>query len=151
MNGETFDSCHWPDILLELSTLDFHSLEMSKMTSKKVYTPLLPPSTIYEDDPRAVLTVAEQSLYDEVLAHFTTQPVYVLPGVETGELQEQEKFWLSRECILRCVGIGFHLCYCLTLKFVVFYALPSGKVTLLFNDWRILSNGDGDLGFTEMW
>jgi len=78
------------------------------MSSEKVHTPLPPSETIYKDDPRAILSTAEQSMYEEVLAHFASEnSVYTLPGVEKkGELQDREKFWLSRECILRCVNSG---------------------------------------------
>ena len=86
--------------------LSLSLFEIFKMASEKVYTPLLPPSTTYKDDPRAVLSTAEKTMYEEVLAHFTTEsPVYTLPHVEKGDLQEREKFWLSRECILRYVTL----------------------------------------------
>ena len=76
------------------------------MALEKVYTPMAPPSTIYKNDPRAVLSSAEQIIYDELFAHFTAEnPLYTLPDVENGELQEREKFWLSRECILRYVEL----------------------------------------------
>ena len=41
-------------------------------------------------------------MYNEVLAHFSPD-TYTLPGVEKGELSEFERFWVSRECILRYV------------------------------------------------
>ncbi|KAG6877808.1 hypothetical protein C0993_003782 [Termitomyces sp. T159_Od127] len=66
----------------------------------KVYEPILPP-TIHEADPRADLLDVEQKMYDDVLQHFS-DPTYSLPGIEEkGELTEAEKFWLSRECLLR--------------------------------------------------
>ncbi|PPQ69151.1 hypothetical protein CVT25_004531 [Psilocybe cyanescens] len=71
-------------------------------TAEKVYLPIPPPPTSHKDDPRAVLSKSEQTMYEEVLAHFThVDPVYVIPNIEKGELTEQEKFWLSRECLLR--------------------------------------------------
>ncbi|EDR09805.1 uncharacterized protein LACBIDRAFT_152940, partial [Laccaria bicolor S238N-H82] len=43
----------------------------------------------------------EQAMYDTVLEHFSAGS-YVLPNVdENGELTPAEKFWLSRECLLR--------------------------------------------------
>lgn len=76
--------------------------EPVEMASEKVYLPLAPPPTTYKEDPRAVLSGAEQLIYDEVLARFANEdPPYTLPGVEKGELQDYERFWLSRECILR--------------------------------------------------
>ncbi len=67
----------------------------------KVYTPLPPPPTTLESDPRETLTETEQGQYDEVLAHFTKDE-YKLPGQDPAtELEEAEKFWLSRECLLR--------------------------------------------------
>jgi len=75
-----------------------------EMASDKVYTPLPPPPTVHQLDPRgnASLSETEQTMYDGVLAHFAAEdPVYTMPGIEKGELQDHEKFWLSRECILR--------------------------------------------------
>lgn len=71
-------------------------------STEKVFTQLQPPTTTYKDDPHAVLSQSEQTVYDEVLEHFTKlEPVYSIPNVEKGELMDEEKFWLSRECILR--------------------------------------------------
>ena len=69
---------------------------------KKVFLPI-PPPTICKDDPRASLEEAEQAIYDEVVKHFS-QADYSIPNIEKGELMDQEKFWLSRECILRYVS-----------------------------------------------
>lgn len=92
----------------------------------KVYLPLPPPDTLYTENPQAGLTEKEQEMYDTVFAHFDA-PDYKLPGFEasdgdatnseelkekegflegerrqwTPELIEEEKFWLSYECILR--------------------------------------------------
>jgi len=52
--------------------------------------------------PLFLTACGSQSRYDEVVAHFTTEDsVYALPGIKKGELEEREKFWLSRDCILR--------------------------------------------------
>ncbi|TFK27524.1 CRAL/TRIO domain-containing protein, partial [Coprinopsis marcescibilis] len=42
----------------------------------------------------------EEGMYNEVLAHFAKDG-YLIPDEEKGELLEKEKFWLSRECLLR--------------------------------------------------
>jgi hypothetical protein len=95
--------------------------------STKVYLPLPPPDDLHKEDPQAQLTSSESGMYDVVFLHFTT-PDYKLPGFEsqdeavasesdeleekegyaegqrrkwTSELIEEEKFWLSYECILR--------------------------------------------------
>ncbi|KAG6889288.1 hypothetical protein C0992_005704 [Termitomyces sp. T32_za158] len=70
--------------------------------SDKVYEPILPPTFHDADaDPRANLLDVEQEMYQDVLQYFS-KPSYSLPGVEEkGELTEAEKFWLSRECLLR--------------------------------------------------
>ncbi|KAF8150003.1 CRAL/TRIO domain-containing protein [Crassisporium funariophilum] len=74
----------------------------SSESPEKVVLPIHPPQSIYKDDPRAVLTESEQSMYDEVLRHFTREePVYSIPNIEKGELLDDEKFWLSREGLLR--------------------------------------------------
>ncbi|KAL7278961.1 hypothetical protein ACG7TL_006793 [Trametes sanguinea] len=52
--------------------------------------------------PPLKLTETQQAIYDEVLAHFAKDG-YTLPGVENGSLTEEEKFWLSCECILRFI------------------------------------------------
>lgn len=75
---------------------------MTDPSSKKVFLPI-PPPTIYKDDPRARLEESEQAMYDEVAKHFS-QTDYSIPNIEKGELMDQEKFWLSRECILRYVS-----------------------------------------------
>lgn len=68
--------------------------------SEKVYTPLPPPATVTED-PRANISEKEQEQYDAVLAHFSAAE-YKIPETEPQtELTEAEKFWLSRECLLR--------------------------------------------------
>jgi hypothetical protein len=74
----------------------------SDSSSKKVFLPI-PPPTIYKDDPRASLEESEQAMYNEVVEHFS-QTDYSIPNIEKGELMDQEKFWLSRECILRYVS-----------------------------------------------
>ncbi|KAH9944998.1 CRAL/TRIO domain-containing protein [Epithele typhae] len=48
------------------------------------------------------LTDAQEKLYLEVEKHFQAED-YVLPGVENGALTEEEKFWLTRECLLRFI------------------------------------------------
>ncbi|KDR76225.1 hypothetical protein GALMADRAFT_247498 [Galerina marginata CBS 339.88] len=71
-------------------------------SAEKAFLPIRPPATTFNDDPHAVLSPAEQKMYDEVLGHLTrTTPVYTIPNIEKGELTEDEKFWISRECILR--------------------------------------------------
>ena len=74
----------------------------SELSLEKVFLPKRPP-TIYEDDPAPELKDSEQSMYNEVVEHFS-QTNYSIPNVEKGELMDQEKFWLSRECILRYVS-----------------------------------------------
>ncbi|RPD59669.1 CRAL/TRIO domain-containing protein [Lentinus tigrinus ALCF2SS1-6] len=50
--------------------------------------------------PQLKLTESQQKLYDDVLEHFSNES-YELPDVENGALTEDEKFWLSCECLLR--------------------------------------------------
>ena len=69
----------------------------------KIYTPVAPKESYFDEDPRATLTSSAEGMYNEVLGHFTKE-VYVLPGVESGTLTDKEKFWLSRECFLRYVS-----------------------------------------------
>ena len=66
-----------------------------------VFEPISPP-TVCETDPRQDLTDVEQEMYDHILEHFS-ETAYTIPGVENGVLTEAEKFWLSRECLLRYV------------------------------------------------
>jgi hypothetical protein len=93
--------------------------------NNKVYLPLSPPDGIYSEHPQEKLTEAEQEKYDTVCSHFNNSE-YKLPGFEdvesfkekleefkkkeglegerrqwTTELIDEEKFWLSYECILR--------------------------------------------------
>lgn len=71
-------------------------------TTDKVYTPLPPPDDLYSKDPLPPLTERERKSYNEVYQHFA-KAGYRLSGVTNGELSEDEKFWLSYECILRSV------------------------------------------------
>jgi len=100
---------------------------MSTLDTTKVYQPLAPPDHLHAENPRAELAEPERDKYNTVLEHFTA-PDYKLPGFEahdsgvadeketikdeenciegerrkwTSELIEEEKFWLSYECILR--------------------------------------------------
>lgn len=63
-------------------------------------TPIPPPSLPARTRP--TLTEEEQKKYETVLEHFT-DPNFVVPGVGDGKhtLTEEEKFWLTRECMLR--------------------------------------------------
>ncbi|KAJ3564306.1 hypothetical protein NP233_g8380 [Leucocoprinus birnbaumii] len=103
------------------------SQDVESTTDTKVYLPLPPPDNLYTENPQAELTEQEKEAYDTVLGHFTASD-YKLPGYEsseegeaageseksegeggaegekrkwTSELIEEEKFWLSYECILR--------------------------------------------------
>ena len=74
--------------------------------SDKVYTQIPPPQTPTVEDPYAQLSTSEQEKYQEVLDCFS-KDTYSLPGVRNGaQLSEEEKFWLSRECILRYVYVS---------------------------------------------
>ncbi|KJA26316.1 hypothetical protein HYPSUDRAFT_181095 [Hypholoma sublateritium FD-334 SS-4] len=71
-------------------------------TNKTTYLPLHPPPTTCKDDPHATLPDSEQKMYNEVLEYFTkSEPEYALPNEKDGKLTDDEKFWLSRECLLR--------------------------------------------------
>ncbi|EKM78889.1 hypothetical protein AGABI1DRAFT_107340 [Agaricus bisporus var. burnettii JB137-S8] len=96
-------------------------------SNNKVYLPIPPPDGLYSENPQEKLTEIEQEHYDVVFSHFNNSE-YKLPGYEdldkakerleevrkregfesemrrrewTAELVEEEKFWLSYECILR--------------------------------------------------
>jgi hypothetical protein len=71
---------------------------------RKIYTSLPPPDDLYKKDPLPPLTPKERITYSEVLEYFS-RPGFKLPDVSngSGELTEDEKFWLSYECILRSV------------------------------------------------
>ncbi|KAF5367525.1 hypothetical protein D9758_003628 [Tetrapyrgos nigripes] len=90
-NGQIFLSlppCH-PSILSPSFT----------MSSSKIYEPLPPPSG-KKDSSQPPLTPEQTKLQADVLAHFVKSG-YVIPGVQDGQLTEEEKFWLSYECQLR--------------------------------------------------
>ncbi|KAF7770573.1 hypothetical protein Agabi119p4_6547 [Agaricus bisporus var. burnettii] len=70
------------------------------MAKTKVYTVSLPPDGLYKKDPLPPLTERERKTYTEVSRHFLKGD-YKIPGTPNGELSEDEKFWLSYECILR--------------------------------------------------
>jgi hypothetical protein len=60
---------------------------------KKQYLPLPPPDKTFPV--KEELTESQQGTYKAVLEHFSKDG-YKLPQVESGELLEQEKFWLVR-------------------------------------------------------
>ncbi|KAI0250225.1 CRAL-TRIO domain-containing protein [Lactifluus subvellereus] len=45
-------------------------------------------------------TPAQAEMHEEVLLHFQND-AYRIPGVQNGKLLEEEKFWLSNDCLLR--------------------------------------------------
>lgn len=69
---------------------------MSDVTT--VYTPASPPAAGTSKIPEP--TAEQQGKYTEVHTHFTKDG-YALPGFDDGNLTEQEKFWLSYECLYR--------------------------------------------------
>ncbi len=74
--------------------------------SDKVYTQIPPPQTPVVEDPHAQLSTTEQEKYQEVLDYFS-KDTYTLPDVQNdAQLSEEERFWLSRECILRYVYVS---------------------------------------------
>ncbi|OCH93078.1 CRAL/TRIO domain-containing protein [Obba rivulosa] len=73
--------------------------------SETIYEPLSPPGIsnleASEKEPAGLqLSDDKKRMADEILAHFTKED-YTIPGIENGELSEDEKFWLSHECMLR--------------------------------------------------
>ncbi|KZT07736.1 CRAL/TRIO domain-containing protein [Laetiporus sulphureus 93-53] len=58
------------------------------------------PEKLAQPPSQLTLSPEHQKMYDGVLAHFQSEE-YALPKVEQGELREEEKFWLSCECMLR--------------------------------------------------
>ncbi|PFH47957.1 hypothetical protein AMATHDRAFT_150905 [Amanita thiersii Skay4041] len=64
------------------------------------YTQVPPPPHV-ASDPRAKLTSEEEAKYNDLFLHFS-KDTFAIPGIETNpQLLEEEKFWLSRECLLR--------------------------------------------------
>ncbi|KLO17413.1 CRAL/TRIO domain-containing protein, partial [Schizopora paradoxa] len=63
------------------------------------YIPLEVPSCKLSEKPGS-LTEEQVQKRDEVLAHFSKES-YQIPGVEKGDLLDEEKMWLSDECIQR--------------------------------------------------
>jgi hypothetical protein len=61
----------------------------------KVFTTPPPPALPADVDPFKNLTANELDLHKKVFDHFS-KPDYVLPGLDKGELSEEEKFWLVR-------------------------------------------------------
>ncbi|KAG9315215.1 CRAL TRIO domain-containing protein [Chiua virens] len=78
------------------------------MSTPSHWTPL-PVPTHLDVGPAHALSEKEQTCYDLVLAHFAN-PDYVLPDVdaEKGALMEEERMWLSYECLLRYIRATKH-------------------------------------------
>jgi hypothetical protein len=71
------------------------------MLDEKVFTPMSPdvaPAGTVE--PHVELTETQEDMWKKVFNHFS-KPEYEVPCVENGRLNDDEKFWLSRECMLR--------------------------------------------------
>lgn len=112
--------------------------------SNKVYTQIPPPPTPQSaEDAHPQLSASEQEKYQEVLDYISND-TYTLPDVERdAQLSEEEKFWLSRECILR---------YLLRVSLqqarsneqpAGIYARQSGKLKQPSSGLRARSNGAG--------
>ncbi|KIJ04689.1 hypothetical protein PAXINDRAFT_104059 [Paxillus involutus ATCC 200175] len=73
-----------------------------------IHVPLPVPTHPNVPPPRE-LTEQEQAEYDSVFAHFVN-PEYVLPDAALGKgpLMEEERMWLSYECILRYIRATKH-------------------------------------------
>lgn len=114
---------------LKLMAISTSNSPTPESSNNKVYLPIPSPDGLYSENPQEKLTETEQEHYDVVFSHFNNSE-YKLPGFEdldkakerleevrkregfdgerlrrewTAELVEEEKFWLSYECILRCV------------------------------------------------
>ena len=69
--------------------------------SERIYTPISPPATPEDTiELHAELTDAQEDMRKKVFNHFS-KPGYTIPDVENGDLSDDEKFWLSYECMLR--------------------------------------------------
>jgi len=68
-------------------------------TPEPDYIPFPPPPSL-SGTKQPPLSAKESELFPVVFDHFA-KPDYILPGVNDGELSEEEKFWLSHECMLR--------------------------------------------------
>ena len=63
-----------------------------------VYPPPPPPTN--EKPAPAELSTAQAAMHKKVLEHFQNE-TYKIPGIESGALLEEEKFWLVR-CLAYC-------------------------------------------------
>ena len=113
-----------------------------------VFEPIYPP-TVCETDPREVLTDVEQEMYDHVLKHFS-EAAYMIPEVENGVLTEAEKFWLSRECLLRYVIFPQHPICISTLSSLLGIFVPRNGRLLHqpSTGWKRRSNGEENMVYT---
>lgn len=62
------------------------------------YPPPPPPEPTSEKKPpesAVALSAAQVAMHEKVLEHFRSES-YKVPGVQNGELMEEEKFWLVR-------------------------------------------------------
>ncbi|KAL4062745.1 CRAL/TRIO domain-containing protein [Scleroderma yunnanense] len=81
---------------------------LSPSPTSSIQVPLPVPTHPCAPPPRE-LNEREKAEYDRVLAHFANEG-YVLPGESsnTGSLTEEERMWLSYECILRYIRATKH-------------------------------------------
>jgi len=64
------------------------------------YTAYPPPPPPSEKPAPVELSTARAKMHKSVLEHFRNE-AYKIPGIENGGLLEEEKFWLSNDCMLR--------------------------------------------------
>ncbi|EGN98659.1 hypothetical protein SERLA73DRAFT_181226 [Serpula lacrymans var. lacrymans S7.3] len=69
------------------------------MSESQIFEPI-PVPVLPDPKPLPELSANEAMMYEKVYQHFV-QDGYVVPELENGELLEEEKMWLSYECILR--------------------------------------------------
>ncbi|EJD06551.1 CRAL/TRIO domain-containing protein [Fomitiporia mediterranea MF3/22] len=100
-----------------------------------VFTPLeVPTIPDNEELKQPKLTEEQESKRIEVLSHFDKND-YRIPGEEKGELMDEEKMWLSNDCILRYLGASKWVVTTAkqrledTLKWRREYGLYNGKLT----------------------
>jgi len=59
-----------------------------------------PPPSVHKPRPARELSDDQQEKFAKVLAHFSDEK-YEVPGEKKGTFSEEEKFWLTSDCILR--------------------------------------------------
>jgi hypothetical protein len=73
--------------------------------STEICSPIAPPTFISNVVKKPIVANDQEGKAQSIIQHFS-HAAYQIPGMEKGELMEEEKIWLSYECVLRYATVA---------------------------------------------